>query len=216
MAQQELQQLETIIGLSASELVQKIKVGHLSAQAVVEAHIKPIEAVNPQLNAVVIPLFKEALTQAVEADKARRRGEPLGPLHGVPVTVKEQFRVKGTQTTLGATNKIGNIYRSERPLVNKLRQAGAIILGKTNIIQTLAGWESDNHVYGRTNNPFRKRKTASTGCRLVSGAMVSALCFTHCCQDNGGARPAPSFRAIRNMGARSTDKYWEWERIVAS
>ncbi len=159
MTQQELQQLETITDLSASELAQQIKAGHLTAQAVVEAHIKRIEAVNPQLNAIVIPLFKEALTQAMEADRARSRGEPLGPLHGVPITIKEQHRVKGTQTTLGATNKIGNVYNSEGPLVSKLRQARAIILGKTNILQTLAGWESDNHVYGRTNNPWNLERS---------------------------------------------------------
>ena len=167
------QQIEAITDLSASVLAQKIKAGHLSAQEVVEAHIKRIEAVNPQLNAVVIPLFKDALTQAVEADKAQSRGEPLGPLHGVPVTIKEQYRVKGTQTTLGATNKIGNIYHSEGPLVSKLRQAGAIILGKTNIIQTLAGWESDNHVYGRTNNPWNLERSPG-GSSGGEGAIIAA------------------------------------------
>jgi fatty acid amide hydrolase len=121
---------------------------------VVDAHIRRIEAVNPQLNAVVIPLFDEARAQAEEADQARSRGDDLGALHGVPVTIKEQFKVKGTQTTLGATNKVGNVYHSEGPLVTRLREAGAIILGKTNILQTLAGWESDNRVYGRTNNPW--------------------------------------------------------------
>ena len=142
------------IRLSAVELAQQIKAGNLSAQEVVEAHIQRIEAVNPQLNAVVIPLFEEARAQAVEADEAQRRGETLGPLHGVPVTIKEQHRVGGTQTTLGATHQIGKVYNSEGPLVRKLRQAGAIILGKTNILQTLMGWESDNRVYGRTNNPW--------------------------------------------------------------
>jgi fatty acid amide hydrolase len=118
MAQQGIQQLETITDLSASELAQKIKAGHLSSQEVVEPHIRRIEAVNPQLNALVIPLFEEARTQAVEADNARSRGDSLGPLHGVPLTIKEQYRVKGTQTTLGATNKIGNVYHSEGPLVS--------------------------------------------------------------------------------------------------
>jgi fatty acid amide hydrolase len=186
------QQIETITDLSASVLAQKIKAGHLSAQEVVEAHIKRIEAVNPQLNAVVIPLFKDALTQAVEADKAQSRGEPLGPLHGVPVTIKEQYRVKGTQTTLGATNKIGNIYHSEGPLVSKLRQAGAIILGKTNIIQTLAGWESDNHVYGRTNNPWNLDRSpggSSGGEAAIIAARGSALGLAG---DYGGSTRIPA------------------------
>ena len=122
-----------IIRLSAVEMAQQIKSGKLSAQEVVEAHIQRIEAVNPQLNAVVIPLFEEALAQAVAADEAQQRGEPLGPLHGVPVTIKEQHRVGGTQTTLGATHQIGKVYNSEGPLVRKLRQAGAIILGLANL-----------------------------------------------------------------------------------
>jgi fatty acid amide hydrolase len=98
--------------LSAVELAQQIKAGNLSAQEVVEAHIQRIEAVNPQLNAVVIPLFEEARAQAVAADEAQRRGEPLGPLHGVPVTIKEQHRVDGAQTTLGATHQVGKVYDS--------------------------------------------------------------------------------------------------------
>ena len=159
MAQQQLQQFETITDLSASIIAQQIKTGDLSAQKVVEAHIQRIEAVNPQLNAVVIPLFDEARALAVAADEAQRRGEPLGPLHGVPITIKEQYRVKGTQTTLGATHQIGKIYDSEGLLVRKLRQAGAIILGKTNILQTLMGWESDNRVYGRTNNPWNLERS---------------------------------------------------------
>lgn len=99
-------------------------------------------------------MFDEARAQARLADEARARGEPLGALHGVPMTIKEQYKVRGTQVTLGATNKIGNVYEDEGPLVTRLRAEGAIILGKTNIAQTLLGYESDNRVYGRSNNPW--------------------------------------------------------------
>ncbi len=149
----------TLTHLSATELAAGIREGRFSAEEVVEAHIRRIEAVNGDLNAVVIPLFEQARQQAQAADEAQRRGEPMGPLHGVPVTIKEQYRVAGTQTTLGATNKIGNVYHDEGPLVTKLRQAGAIILGKTNIIQTLAGLECDNRVYGRSQNPYNHART---------------------------------------------------------
>jgi fatty acid amide hydrolase len=163
----------TITNLSALELAKKMKAGELSVLEVTEAHIQRIEAVNPHLNAVVIPLFDQACTQAKEADKKRARGDPLGPLHGVPVTIKEQYRVAGTQTTLGATNKIGNVYHDEGPLVTKLRQAGAIILGKTNIIQTLAGPESVNRVYGRSNNPWNLERTPG-GSSGGEGAIIAA------------------------------------------
>ena len=145
---------DPIVGLSASDLAGRIRARDVSVVDVVAAHIRRIEAVNPQLNAVVIPLFDEARAQAAAADEVLRRGDDVGPLHGVPITIKEQFRVAGTQTTLGASKQIGNMYRDEGPLVTRLRDAGAIILGKTNIMQTLAGYESDNPVYGRCNNPW--------------------------------------------------------------
>jgi len=188
----EEQHVNGITGLSASELARRIRADKFSAQEVVDAHIRRIEEVNPQLNAVVIPLFEEARAQALEADQARSRGDDLGPLHGVPVTIKEQFRVKGTQTTLGATNKVGNVYQTEGPLVTRLRDAGAIILGKTNIIQTLAGWESDNRVYGRTNNPWNLERTSggsSGGEAAIIAASGSALGLAG---DYGGSTRIPA------------------------
>lgn len=145
--------------LSATELAAHIRNGDVSASEVTEAHIRQIETVDKDLNAVVIPLFDQARAQAEELDKKRNRGEPLGALHGVPVTIKEQFRVTDTDTTIGVLSQVGKRYESEGPLVTKLRQAGVVILGKTNIIQTLAGWESDNRVYGRTNNPWNLART---------------------------------------------------------
>ncbi|MGJ5621384.1 amidase [Sulfitobacter sp. MF3-043] len=143
-----------ITDLSAVELARETTSGRLSATAVVEAFLAQVDKVNPGLNAIAIPLFEEARARAKELDEAFTRGDVPGPLHGVPITIKEQFRVAGTQITLGAKNKIGNVYNTEGPLVRKLREAGAVILGKTNVLQTLSGWETDNRVYGRTNNPW--------------------------------------------------------------
>jgi fatty acid amide hydrolase len=157
--EQERTKQQNLINMSATELAQRIKSGEISAWEVVEAHIHRIEAVNPSLNAVVIPLFEQALAQAKTADEARVHKEPLGPLHGVPITIKEQFYVAGTQTTLGLLNQVGNVANKDGPLVSKLRKAGAIILGKTNIFQMLVGHESDNPVYGRTNNPWDLKRT---------------------------------------------------------
>ncbi len=162
-----------VTSMSATELVERVKSGDLSAVEVTEAYIRRIEEVNPKLNAVVIPLFEEARATAAELDQKRARGEPLGLLHGVPVTIKEQYRVAGTQTTLGAVNKIGNVYHEEGPLVTKLRKEGAVILGKTNIIQTLANFESDNRVYGRSNNPWNLERSPG-GSSGGEGAIVAA------------------------------------------
>lgn len=167
-----------VVFRSATELAALILTGELSAVEVVDAHIRRIEAIDSDLNAVVIPLFDRARADAADADEAMKRGEPVGPLHGVPVTIKEQYRVAGTQTTLGATKQIGRIDRDEGPLVTALRRAGAIVLGKTNILQTLAGWESVNPVYGHTANPWNLDRTpggSSGGEAAIVAAGGSAL-----------------------------------------
>jgi len=184
--------MEDILTLSATELAEEIRHGNLSARETVEAHIRRIETVNGDLNALVIPLFSEARAQAKQADEKLASRRPVGPLHGVPITIKEQYRVAGTQTTLGARNQIGNVYSTEGPLVQKLRQAGAIILGKTNIIQTLAGFESDNRVYGRSNNPWNLARTpggSSGGEAALIAARGSALGLAG---DFGGSTRIPA------------------------
>ena len=146
----------TLTRLSASELARRIAAGHLSSQEVVEAHIRHIEVVNPRLNAVVVPLFEQARAEASRADRLRKQGTLLGPLHGVPITLKEQYMVAGTPTTVGLMSYKSKVMEQEGPLVTRLRQAGAIILGKTNASQLLLSLSGscENPVYGRTNNPW--------------------------------------------------------------
>ena len=157
--------VQSAVELSAGELAERIRAGEVSSREVVEEHISRIEAVNERLNAVVIPLFDEALAQATQADEARARGDELGPLHGVPITIKEQFLVAGTDTTWGLRHRVGIKAESDGPLVACLRRAGAIILGKTNVPQLLLAYESDNDVYGRCNNPWDLERSpgGSTG-----------------------------------------------------
>ncbi|HEX7733466.1 MAG TPA: amidase family protein [Ktedonobacteraceae bacterium] len=124
-----------------------------------QAHIRRIEAVNPRLNAVVVSLFEQARAEASRADRLREQGTLLGPLHGVPITLKEQLMVAGTPTTVGILHQQARPMEQEGPLVTRLRQAGAIVLGKTNVAQLLMYHESDNPVYGRTNNPWDLART---------------------------------------------------------
>lgn len=146
---------DPVIWQSAGTLAGRIRSGELSAQSVVEACIRRIEAVNPELNAVIFPLFAQARQAAEQADAALRRGDPLGPLHGVPITIKEQFLVQGTPTTMGYVREAGHRAAADGPLVARLRAAGAIILGKTNVPQSLMSADSSaNPLYGRTNNPW--------------------------------------------------------------
>jgi fatty acid amide hydrolase len=163
----------SIIDLTATEMVQKIKSGELSSQEVVEAHINRIESVNKKLNAVIIKLFDSARAQAIKADQDVKEGKTLGPLHGVPITIKEQFEVAGTQLCLGVSTQIGRVSKSDGPLVARLRSAGAIILGKTNIPVSLYGWEADNPIYGTTNNPWNLKRSPG-GSSGGEGAIIAA------------------------------------------
>ena len=93
-----------IIGMSATEITQRIAKGEISASEVVEAHIQRIEEVNPRLNAVVVPLFDQALAEAKAADAKRQSGEVMGALHGVPITIKDSFDFAGCITGIGLKN----------------------------------------------------------------------------------------------------------------
>ncbi|MEP6972694.1 MAG: amidase family protein [Actinomycetota bacterium] len=165
-----------IAGLSASVLAQEIADGRMSVVEVVEAHITRIEAVDPRLNAVVVPMFDDARRRAQEAD--RLPTELRGRLHGVPITVKECFDVTGTPSTAGLTARSRHRAKTDAPLIASVRQAGGILLGKTNVSQLLMYVETDNPVYGRTNNPHdadRSPGGSSGGEAAIIAAGGSAL-----------------------------------------
>lgn len=146
--------------LSASELANLIAAGDVSSSEVVEAHIERTEAVNPKLNAVVVKRYEAARAEARAADARRASGDPLGPLHGVPVTVKEALDVQGLPSTFGLPSRANVLAREDDPYVARLRAAGAVILGKTNVAQLLLAYESDNPLYGKTNNPWNLGRSA--------------------------------------------------------
>ena len=157
--------------LSASALAKSIAAGAVTAVEAVESHIARIEEINPRLNAVVVPLFEEARARARQADLVP--SPERGPLHGLPVTVKECFDVEGTPSTAGLTARLAHRAASDAPLVARLREAGAIILGKTNVSQLLMFVEADNPVYGRTNNPLNANRSPG-GSSGGEGAIVAA------------------------------------------
>jgi len=148
-----------VITLGATELAQSIRNGELSSREVIEAFIARIEEVDPRINALVIRRFGEARKEADEAGAALRRGEHLGALHGVPISIKDQFHVRGLPTTWGLSRLTGQRAATDGAMVAALRQEGAIVLGKTNVPQTLVAWETDNEAFGRTTNPWNPGRT---------------------------------------------------------
>jgi len=177
---------------SASELAAGVRDGVWTAKQVVEAHIARYEVVNPQLNALVVPLFDRARREAAEVDASRARGEPLGLLAGVPVTIKECFDVAGTPATLGLPSRAKLTASEDAPLVKQLRRAGAVILGKTNVPQLMLLHETDNPLYGRTLHPLDPQRSpggSSGGEAAIVAAHASALGLA---SDLGGSIRQPA------------------------
>jgi amidase len=144
---------------SASALAEAIRTRRVTAAEVVEAHLARIAAVNPQLNAVVQLTADSARREAAAADAALARGEAPKPLHGVPVTIKDTLETAGVVCTGGTLGRAAYVPKADATAVARLRAAGAIVLGKTNVPELAGALETDNLVYGRTNNPYDLART---------------------------------------------------------
>ena len=159
--------------LPAMELARRIRDRELSAAEVMEAHLAQIERVNPRVNAIVTLLPERAMEEARAADERLARGETVGPLHGLPVAHKDLVPTQGVRTTFGST-----VYRDHVPdrdalIVERLREAGAIMVGKTNTPEFGAGSQTFNEVFGATLNPYDTTKTCGGS---SGGAAVSLAC----------------------------------------
>jgi fatty acid amide hydrolase len=158
---------------SAVELVSMISRREITSLEAVEALIARIEQVNSSLNAVIWKRYDQARAEARLADEAVAHGDQLGPLHGVPITIKETFRLTGTPSTFGLESRAVLRDTEDDIYVARLRRAGAIILGKTNVSQLVLYIEADNPVYGRTNNPWNVERT-SGGSSGGQAAIIAA------------------------------------------
>ena len=156
---------------SAGELADLIRRREVSSREVVDAHLARIEAVNPRVNAIVEVLTDRAREEAALADRAVAAGGDLGPLHGVPVTVKQNVDVAGTATTLGLRALAGAIAPVDGPPVGRLREAGAIVIGRTNLPDVALRWHTESNIAGTTVNPW----SAAISCGGSSGGEAVAL-----------------------------------------
>jgi Asp-tRNA(Asn)/Glu-tRNA(Gln) amidotransferase A subunit family amidase len=161
---------------SAAELARMIRARAVSPVEVVEAYLDRVEEVNPRLNAVVT-LAPDALEHAREAERAVARGEAVGALHGVPLTVKDTIDVRGMRAACGSRVRAEHVPGEDAAAVARLRAAGAIIIGKTNCPEFALDYTSENPVYGRTNNPHDLARTpggSSGGCAAAVAACMTA------------------------------------------
>jgi len=159
--------------LSAAETARATRAGEVTAEAVTEAALARMAAVNPALNAVVAPLDDSARAAARDLDAARARGVPPGPLHGVPLTIKINVDQAGEATTNGIGALRDHRATEDAPIVRSLRRAGAVIIGRTNTPEFSFRAETDNPVYGLTRNPWGDHVSAG-GSSGGAGAAVMA------------------------------------------
>jgi amidase len=159
---------------SAGELANLIRSRAVSPVEVVEAHLRRIERLNPALNAIVT-LSPELLDQARAAEAELINGKQVGPLHGVPLTVKDTIDTKGLRTTSGSRLRANHIPDRDATVVARLKAAGAIILGKTNTPEMAIPYETDNPVFGRTNNPHAHRCTPGGSSGGEAAAIAACL-----------------------------------------
>jgi Asp-tRNA(Asn)/Glu-tRNA(Gln) amidotransferase A subunit family amidase len=177
---------------TASELAAQIRAKAVSPVEVARLHLDRIERLNPKLNAFVDWQPEAVLAQARAAEKAVLRGEDLGPLHGVPISIKSSIDVAGHRCEAGSRLRAGYIAREDAPLVARLRAAGAVILGVTNAPEMLMAWETANLIYGRTNNPWDLTRTAGGSSGGEAAAIAAGLSAGGVGSDGGGSIRVPA------------------------
>jgi Asp-tRNA(Asn)/Glu-tRNA(Gln) amidotransferase A subunit family amidase len=178
--------------LSAVSMADQIRRRKLSPVELVEAHLNRIAELNPKLNAFVHVDAEGARRQARAAEVAVRSGEALGVLHGIPLSIKSSMEVAGLCWEAGTKLRAGIVAERDAPLVARLRQAGAIILGVTNAPELLMAWETDNLLYGRTNNPWDLARTPGGSSGGEAAAIAAGMSAGGVGSDGGGSIREPA------------------------
>ncbi|WP_291912200.1 amidase family protein [Limnohabitans sp.] len=189
--------------LSATELAARIARRETTARAATESVLARIAEANPQVNALASVTPEKALQAADAADAAQARGDALGPLHGVPVTIKINIDVQGEATDEGVHDFKHNIASSDSPLVQSMREAGAIVVGRNNAPAFSLRWFTDNALHGRTLNPFDVGVTpggSSGGAAVATALGMGAIAHGN---DYGGSIRYPAW-ACGVVGLRTT------------
>jgi Asp-tRNA(Asn)/Glu-tRNA(Gln) amidotransferase A subunit family amidase len=178
--------------LSAVEMAQQIREKKLSPVELAEAHLAKINRLNPKLNAFTQVDAERVRREAQGAEAAMPSGKGIGPLHGVPISIKSSLDVAGMKTESGTRLRAGYVAANEAPLVARLRNAGAIVLGVTNTPELLMAWETDNLLYGRTNSPWDLDRTPGGSSGGEAAAIAAGMSAGGVGSDGGGSIRVPA------------------------
>jgi Asp-tRNA(Asn)/Glu-tRNA(Gln) amidotransferase A subunit family amidase len=177
-------------------MAEQIRKKKISPIGLIEAHLAQIEKLNPRLNAFVQVDAERARRAARDAENAaireKTRGKALGPLHGVPISIKSSISVAGLRCEAGTRLRAGFVAQQDAPLVARLKNAGAIVLGMTNTPELLMAWETDNLLYGRTNNPWDLERTPGGSSGGEAAAIAAGMSAGGVGSDGGGSIRVPA------------------------
>jgi amidase len=176
----------------ATELASLIRRRRVSALELLDHFLTRIEKFNPRLNAIIWMDREKARKRAKAADAALKKGKRLGPLHGVPMTIKESFQVAGSPTTWGAPAMKDNVTESTAVLAQRMIDAGVTLFGKSNVPVMLADWQSYNSIYGTTNNPWDVSRTPGGSSGGSSAALAAGLTGIEAGSDIGSSIRNPA------------------------
>ena len=177
---------------SAKALAALVRGGEISSVELTRHCIDRIERLDGDLNAVVVRTFERALEDAAAADAALARGEARGPLHGLPLTIKESYVMQGTPATWGIEAQRDNVAGADGVVVGRFRAAGAHFLGKTNVPVDLGDIQSYNPIYGTTNNPWNLERTPGGSSGGSAAAVAAGFCALEAGSDIGGSIRTPA------------------------
>jgi amidase len=177
---------------SATDLARLIQQKRISSFELTQYYIERIERFDAALNAVVVRDFERALSAARVSDESLARGNRLGSLHGVPMTIKETFDVAGLPTTWGVPEQRHNVVHVDATVVEHLKAAGAHFMGKTNIPLRLADWQTYNDIYGTTNNPWDTSRSPGGSSGGAAAALAAGLTGLEFGSDIGGSIRNPA------------------------
>ena len=218
--------MTSIVLKSAKDQAIALRQRTMTATELLEAHFKQIDKFNPDINAVIWQDREAAKASAWEMDNETAKGKFRGPLHGVPVTVKESFDLSGAPTTWGDPEHNENLATSDSDPVARLRAAGAIVFGKTNVPLNLVEWQSFNQVYGTTKNPWDQTRTPGGSSGGSAAAIATGMSALEVGSDIGSSirNPAhfcgvfglkPTHKVVSSHGQSIVESHAETDIAVA-
>ncbi len=178
--------------LSAVSMAEQVRQKEISPVELVDAHLERIANLNPRLNAFVQVDDVRARREAQALEAAAVCGDFKGPLHGVPISIKSSLEVAGLRCESGTKLRVGHVAAKDAVLVSRLKAAGAIVLGVTNTAELLMAWETDNVLYGRTNNPWDLARTPGGSSGGEAAAIASGCSAGGVGSDGGGSIRVPA------------------------